>query len=135
VKKYYGALEVLFPQGRAEILRLLFKPPQKERYVRELMGMSGLALCTIQDELRKLDALGLVTSRSSRYQRFYRANHEHRLFPALVQIVEQSEKSSRIKHSLLYRRRKAQKRLSKKHRPLPINRPMRWNLFSKRPET
>ena len=80
-KKQYSVLEVLFPQGRAEILRLLFKSPQKERYVRELAGMSGLNLCTIQDELRKLRALCLVTSRSNRYHRFYRANQRHPSLP------------------------------------------------------
>jgi hypothetical protein len=40
-------LNVLFPRVRAEILRLLFATPKEQRYVRELMTMSGLALCTI----------------------------------------------------------------------------------------
>jgi hypothetical protein len=45
-------LSVLFPRVRVEILRLLFTTPKKQRYVRELMTMSGLALCTVQDELQ-----------------------------------------------------------------------------------
>src|SRR2546428_867671 len=104
MKKQHSVLEALFPQGRAEILRLLFAPPQKERYVRELMRMSGLTLCTVQDELRKLSALQLVTSRSNRYHRFYRANRDHSLFRAIAHIVETSDKTPRIEHDLLHRK-------------------------------
>jgi hypothetical protein len=44
-------LNILFPQVRAEILRLLFCDPARQRYVRELTAMSGLALGTVQEEL------------------------------------------------------------------------------------
>jgi hypothetical protein len=46
-----------------------------------------LALHTIQDELRKLSALGLVTSRSNGFHRYYEANRRHPLYPAICQIV------------------------------------------------
>jgi len=87
-KKQHSVLEVLFPQVRAEVLRLLFAPTRKEPYVRELMQMSGLALSTIQQELRRLAALQLISSWSNRYHRFYRANRDHPLFSDLVHIVE-----------------------------------------------
>ena len=64
-------LEVLFPKVRAEILRALFGGSRERRYVRELMRETGLALCTVQDELRKLSGIGLVTSYSNGYHRFY----------------------------------------------------------------
>ena len=67
-------LDVLFPRVRAELLRLLFVEPAQQRYVRELMNMSGLAIHTIQDELRKLTAVGLIVTWSNGYHRFYRAN-------------------------------------------------------------
>jgi predicted transcriptional regulator len=69
MKKQHTVLEVLFPQVRAEILRLLFTPPQKQRYVRELARMSGLTLSTVQEELRRLSALKLVKSWSNRFHR------------------------------------------------------------------
>ena len=47
-------LSTLFPRVRAEILGSLFITLKEQRYVRELMRMSGLALSTIQDELRIL---------------------------------------------------------------------------------
>jgi len=45
-------LSTLSPRVRAEILRSLFITLKEQRYVRELIRMSGLALSTIQDELR-----------------------------------------------------------------------------------
>jgi hypothetical protein len=58
--------------------------------VRELMNLSGLALCTVQDELRKLGAVGLLTSWSNGYQRYYKANRAHPLFADLLRIVHRS---------------------------------------------
>jgi predicted transcriptional regulator len=89
------ALDLLFPQVRAELLRLLFSDTNSQRYVRELMTMSGLALRTVQEELATLSALGLVTSWSNGYHRFYRANRDHPLFPHLLAIVETSARLPR----------------------------------------
>ena len=99
LKKQYTVLEVLFPQGRAELLRLLFARPHKEYYVRELMRMSRLRLSTVQHALRELTALQLITSWSNRYHRFYRANRDHLLFSDLVHIVEASQQAPPIPHS------------------------------------
>ena|SRR2546423_10817408 len=131
MKPQYTVLEVLFPQVRAEILRLLFLPPHKERYVRELMGLSGLALSTIQEELRRLSALGLVSSRSNRFHRFYRANSNHGLFTDLVHIATWSEKMPLLKHSAVHRQRNKHPRQNKLRQMRP-ERPIQWNLFSKK---
>src|ERR1700736_3562409 len=133
--KKLTVLEVLFPRVRAEIFRLLFASPQKQRYVRELMRMSGLTLSTVQDELRKLSAVQLVTSWSNRYHRFYRANRDHSLFADLVHIVEKSEQAPRTNHSVLRRQPRTRRRLQTKARALPADRPMKWNLFSKSRKT
>ena len=58
MKAKLSALDLLFPKVRAEILRILFSEPKKQRYVRELMLMSGLALRTVQEELATLTVLG-----------------------------------------------------------------------------
>ena len=62
--------DVLFPRVRAKLLRLLFLEPHRQRYVRELSGLSGLALHTVQDELRKLHGAGLLVTWSNGYHRF-----------------------------------------------------------------
>lgn len=102
------ALDLLFPKVRAEILRLLFFDPKKQRYVRELTAMSGLALRTVQEELATLTAVGVITSWSNGYHRFYRANRAHPLFPSLLAIVQTS---GRLSHTTLPRHR--QRRRSK----------------------
>ena len=131
MKKQRSVLEILFPPARAEILRSLFVRPPRVLYVRELMRLSGLTLCAIQDELRKLTALQLVTSWSNRYHRFYRANRSHQLFRHLLQIVENSEQTPRLSHYALHRQ-PTRRPKRKKAGALPPDRPMRWDLFSKR---
>ena len=127
-------LDVLFPKVRAEMLRLLFSTPQKQRYVCELRNMSGLALCTVQDELRKLEAVGLVTSWSERRRRFYRANHGHPLFSELLRIVRLSARLRRTKHSDLHRPQRSfpyKKRRHRQHTALSKDRPAKWHLFAR----
>ena len=80
-------LHGLFPVVRAEVLRLLFTSRGRELYTRELARLSFLALRTVQDEVAKLEAADLIISRSNGYQRFYRANPKHPLYPALQEIV------------------------------------------------
>ena len=134
LKSRRAILDVLFPKVRAEILRVLFSTPQKQYYVRELMRMSELALCTVQDELRKLSAVGLVTSWSNRYHRFYRANRDHPLFSELLRIVQISARLPRTKHSALHRQRRSPTQNKRRRRArrtaLPADRPLKWHLFS-----
>ena len=130
-------LDVLFPRVRAEVLRLLFAEPQQQRYVRELMNMTGLALHTIQDELRKLTAVGLIVTWSNGYHRFYRANQDHPLFGSLLHIVRGSAKLP-LPKILLHRprrRRPAKRRTGRQAMPLPKDWPGKWDLFSNRRQT
>src|SRR4051812_43449530 len=125
-------LEVLFPKVRAEMLRLLFSKRGRQCYVSELRDLSGLALCTVQDELRKLHATGLVTSWSNRYHRFYRANPSHPFFGVLVRMVQVSVKVPPTNQSSLHRRSSTVRRRKPKPARLPPDRPMNWHLLSRR---
>jgi DNA-binding transcriptional ArsR family regulator len=80
-------LDRLFPRVRAELLRLLFADPARELHVRDLERQSGLSVKTVQDELGKLSAADLVTSRRDGNRRYYRANAGHPVFPDLHQLV------------------------------------------------
>ena len=82
-----SVLTVLFPQVRAEVLRLLFADASRELHLRDLTRQSGLGLGTVQDELEKLSSSDLVTSRRDGNRRYYRANSAHPLFPDLQQLV------------------------------------------------
>ena len=80
-------LHLLFPQVRAEVLRLLFADVACEMHGRDLARRSGLNVKTVQDELAKLGSADLVTSRRDGNRRYYRANPAHPLFGDLRQIV------------------------------------------------
>ena len=69
------------------MLRLLFTNPGQELYVRELARLALLSLQTAQNELAKLEATGLIASRSNGYPRFYRANPKHQLYRTLRKLV------------------------------------------------
>jgi hypothetical protein len=53
------------------------------------------------------------------------------LFRAVVEIVEVSEKTPRIERDLLHRKRRKTAR-ARKARALAADRPMQWDIFSKR---
>jgi predicted transcriptional regulator len=128
-------LDVLFPKVRAEILRALFRNSNSRRYVRELTRETGLALCTVQDELRKLNGIGVVTSYSNGYHRFYAPNAGHPLCHELRRIVEISDRLPGTKRSTLLRRKnlntnRARRRRIKPHTLRPDRSGVNWNIFS-----
>ena len=80
---------------RAEVLQLLFTEAGQELYVRELARLSYLSLQTVQDELAKLRAAQLITSRSNGYHLFYRANRKHPLYSTLRKMVLEGARHSK----------------------------------------
>ncbi len=80
-------LHRLFPQVRAEVLRLLFASAERELHVRDLARQSGLSVKTVQNELAMLLEAELLLSRRDGNRRYYRANPGHPLFPDLRQLV------------------------------------------------
>lgn len=82
-----GLLSILFPQGRAEVLRLLFADGSRELHLRELVRQSGLTLGTVQTEVEKLLVAGLLLDRRDGNRRYVRANSAHPLFADLRNLV------------------------------------------------
>ncbi len=80
-------LAVIFPQVRAEVLRLLFADETRELHLRELTRQSGLSLGTLQTEVEKLCAADLLLSRRDGNRLYFRANATHPLFTDLRQLV------------------------------------------------
>jgi predicted transcriptional regulator len=132
LKSKRSLLEVLFPAVRAELFRLLFASRPDEYYVRELMLKSHLALHTVQDELRKLSAVGLVISRSNGFHRFYQANRKHPLYRHIQKIVELSEKFPGTRHAVLLRPRAATRKRRPKRSHLPPYRPINWGTLQRK---
>jgi len=83
-----GILYNLFPQVRAELLRILFRGGRRrERYVRQLARESDLALRTVQKELARLNGIGLILTRTDGLHRYYCANVYHPLYRALHEVA------------------------------------------------
>jgi predicted nucleotidyltransferase len=80
-------LAILFPQVRAELLRLLFADDSRELHLRELVRQSGLTLGTVQTEMEKLLSAGLLLDRRDGNRRYVRANAAHPLFSDLHNLV------------------------------------------------
>lgn len=83
-----STLSLLLSSGvKAELFRLLFGLNDQELHVRELQRQSGFALSTVRQELKNLEALGLVTSRVSGNRTYYRGNQRHPLYPDIHGLV------------------------------------------------
>src|ERR1700730_15112499 len=133
MQRKHSLLDALFPKARAEILRLLFGGKRRPRYVREIMRVSDLALRSIQDELKRLSAIGLVVSHSNGFHRFFSPNTAHPLVHELVRIVEVSARLPHTNSSKLVRASRVRRR--KKSRRVPAMRPHRqphWGIFANR---
>lgn len=80
-------LSLLFPQVRAEVLRLLFADGSRQLHLRELVRQSDLTLGTLQTEIDKLLAAGLLLDRRDGNRRYFQANASHPLFADLHNLV------------------------------------------------
>jgi DNA-binding transcriptional ArsR family regulator len=110
-------LHQLFPFVRAEVLRLLFTNPGQELYVRELARLAFLSLQTVQDELAKLEAAELISSRSNGYHRFYRADPKHPLYRTLRKLIIGA--SSHRKPSVRARGNRKRRGVTRPRQPAP----------------
>ena len=79
--------EILSSRVKAEVFRLLFGLSAKELHLRELERQTGFALGTVRQELQRLVRLELVAARRDGNRVYYRANHEHPLYPEIHSLV------------------------------------------------
>ena len=79
--------EILTSKIRAEIFRLLFGLSNTPLHTREIKRRSGLTIGTVQQELRKLLRLGLVTRRRDGNRVYYEANKAHPLYIEIHRMV------------------------------------------------
>ncbi len=79
--------EVLSSKVRAELFRLLFNSQTPALHMRELERQSKLAIGTIQQDLKKLSALDLITSHRDGNRLYFRANPHHPLFHDIKNLV------------------------------------------------
>jgi len=83
-------LEVLFPQARRIIIRLLFTGTDTSLYMREIVRLSGLAVGTMQTELAKLRDVGLLEEWRDGNRLYFRANPKHPFYPELKAMAKKA---------------------------------------------
>jgi len=81
-------LPVFRSQHQAELLMWLFLHPEEEYGLSDLSERLGVALSTLHREVVRLDAAGLITSRTLGRNRLVRANTAHPAASALTQLLE-----------------------------------------------
>ncbi|MBD3366925.1 MAG: toxin-antitoxin system toxin subunit [Candidatus Eisenbacteria bacterium] len=79
--------DILSSRVRAEIFRLLFGVSAQELHMRELERRTGLAIGTIQQELRKLEGMDLLAVRRDGNRVYYSANTAHPLYHDIRNLV------------------------------------------------
>jgi predicted nucleotidyltransferase len=79
--------EILSSRGRESIFRLLFGVTGTPLHTREIQRRSSVTLGAVQQELRKLVRLGLITGNRDGNRVVYRANREHPLFVEIHHMV------------------------------------------------
>jgi hypothetical protein len=129
-----AVLDVLFPEVRAKLLRSFFARPPKQRYARELVNASGLTLHTVQDELRKLSTVGLLTSCRTDITVFIELIGITRCIRSWSPLYNSAKRCPvpKVQHWRAPRARYAQKtQIRRKSRSLPFDRPASWRLFER----
>ena len=84
-------VDIVASRVKAAIFRLLFGLEPVELHLRELTRRSGLALGTVQQELKQLTGLGLVLARRDGNRLYYRANPAHPLHAELCGLVRKTD--------------------------------------------
>lgn len=94
-------VDIVSSRVKAEILRLLFGLRQPELHLRELVRQSGLSLGTVQQELRRLTRVGVVTARKDGNRVYYRANSLHPVHGDLCSLVLKTDGLAGVLHHAL----------------------------------
>lgn len=86
------AVPLLLPLLRSNtqgvLLAALYLFPEEERTASELARLAGVSLPTVLRELDRLTSAGFLSERTSGRNRYVRADREHPLFPAVVDILQ-----------------------------------------------
>ena len=79
--------EALFTKTQQRVLGLLFGNPEHSYYTNEVVRFADAGIGTVQRELQRLEAAGLITSRKVGNQKHHQANRAAAIFEELHGIV------------------------------------------------
>lgn len=79
--------EILSSKVRAELFRILWGPVPIECHLRDLERKAGVTVGSIQQEVRKLERLGLLIKRVDGNRAYFKANATHPIYEEIRQLV------------------------------------------------
>jgi len=82
-----GLGEALFSKTQRQVLGLLFGNPGRSYYTKEIVRLAGVGMGSVQRELEKLAAVGLLSVTQIGNQKHYQANRTAPIFEELRGIV------------------------------------------------
>ena len=85
-----GLADALFTQTQARVLGILFGQPQRSFFGSEIISLARTGSGTVQRELSRLEAAGLITARRIGRQKHYQANAHSPLFKELRSVVQKT---------------------------------------------
>jgi predicted nucleotidyltransferase len=88
--KSHNLGEALFTKTQRQILGLLFGHAGKSYYAKEIVRFAGVGVGSVQRELEKLSAAGLLTIKYIGNQKHYQANENSPIFDELKGIVQKT---------------------------------------------
>lgn len=89
-KRGGGIADALFTNTQQRLLALLFGQPERSYYATELIALARCGSGTVQRELSRLAASGLVSVQTIGNQRHYRANPSSPVFAELCSIARKT---------------------------------------------
>ena len=88
--KKAGLPETLFSKTQRGVIGLLFGNPRRSFYANEIVRYAQAGIGTVQRELARLTAVGLLTVKRVGNQKHYQANRAAPIFDELAAIVEKT---------------------------------------------
>lgn len=82
--------DALFTKTQQKVLGLLFGAPDKSFYLNEIVRLAGSGKGTINRELARMEAAGLVVAVKKGNQKHYQANSASPVFDELIGLVRKS---------------------------------------------
>ena len=80
----------IFSDRQARLFRWLFGQPERSFFLNELLRLSGLGSASVQQELKRLAAAGVVLSTRRGNLREFQANPASPLYPELVSLTRKT---------------------------------------------
>jgi len=87
---HLGLADALFGKGRQRVLAAFFGDPSRRLYVRQVERLAGTGLGSVQRELARLTAAGLLVREREGRQTYYRANPACPVFGELRDLMRKT---------------------------------------------